>query len=253
MPVLTPLFPEGNPMLRKPALFAVAAVVLFTSKVTAGGPPWLCLPVDGVTSENAKACSELLTAKLEEKLSQHAGQEKGVQIHKHKDQSYMTFYMGEDVRLSDIEAALKDSGFSVPRDRLRLFGHVILVVDARATLRKALLDDLEALDHVSVAKSDDKRDLLLVTVDMPYPANHGRPERETIGWDTFQRDDFASDPSTKSAPSLTSRKLPSYQAFDAIIAKNSATLKDIRWSTNYACRPLGAVAAPKPEAVISAN
>lgn len=240
-------------MLRTTSFFAVAAVLLLLpAQLLAGGPPWLCLPIDGVTSENVKACTDLLTSKLKTKLSPHVRQNRGFDLRQHSNQWYLTFYMGEDVGLGEVEAAVKGSPFSVPRDKLRLFGHVILQIDARKATPKQLLADLEALDYVSVAESKDKEDLLLVTVDMPYPVENGGRDRETVGWDKFQRNDFASDQSTKSESPTTARKLPGYNAFRDLVAKHNASLRDIRWSTNYACRPHGGVAVV-PDAVVSAK
>jgi hypothetical protein len=199
------------------------------------------LPIDGVTSDNLKACADLLTAKLEGKPVTHAGWNHGIKIREHSNQWYLTFYMGEDVGLREVEAALKGSRFSIPRDRLRLFGHVILEIDAKKTPQKELLAELDALDNVSITESKDKDDLILVTVDMPYPVEDGRREKLSIGWDKFRWNDFASDQSS-SDNSITSRKLPSYGAVRDVVAKHNAKLHDIRWSTNYACRPLGAVA-----------
>jgi hypothetical protein len=235
-------------MLRTFSWFVVAAACLLPTRLIAGGPPWLCLPIDGVTSNNVKACADLLTTKLESKISFH---DREIQIQQHSNQWYLTFYMGEHVELGDVEAALQGSGFSVPRDRLRLFGHVILKIDARTTSPKELLADLDAMNYVSVAGSDDKEDRLLVTLDMPYPMWNGGPDRRSVRWDTFQRNDFASDPSTRSESPATSRTLPSYAAIRDIVAKHKASLKDIRWSDKYACRPLGCVAVPAPDAVIS--
>jgi hypothetical protein len=230
-------------MSRTLSLFTVAAVLLLSpARLIAGGPPWLCLPVDGVTPDNVKQCADLLGAKLKDKMSQHPGWDRGVEMRKHDNQYYLAFYMGEDVGLREVEAALAGSRFSVSRDRLRLFGHVILEIDARKATDKELLAALEALNHVSVAKSEHEDDLLVVTVDMPYPVEDNRRERLTAGWEKFHRNDFASDQATKSEPAATSRSLPSYEAMRSIVARHKATLKDVRWSTNYACRPLGGVA-----------
>ena len=156
----------------------------------------------------------------------------------------LAFYMGSDVRLGDVTAALEGSPFSVPLDKLRFFGHVILEIDARSASRQALLSDLEALHCVSVAESKADANLLLVTVDMPYPIDNGKSDLDTVGWVKFQRNDFASDQSTRSEPPVTTQKLPSYNEIRAAAAKHSASLKGIRWSTTHACRPLGGLTEP---------
>jgi hypothetical protein len=230
-------------MFRSFSWFAIAALSLLApARLIAGGPPWLCLPVDGVTADNAKECADLLGAKLKHKMPPHSGWDRGVELRKHADQYYMSFYMGEDVGLREVEATLKGSRFSIPCDRLRFFGHLILEIDARKATDKELLAALDALDYVSVAKSQSKDDLLLVTVDMPYPVEDHRRERLTVGWDKFQSNDFAPDRSTRSEPTATPRTLPGFEAFRGVVARHKSSLRDIRWSTHYACRPQGGVA-----------
>jgi hypothetical protein len=230
-------------MFRTISLFAITALFLLTpARLIAGGPPWLCLPIEGVTFDNAEECGELLTSKLARKLSPYAREYRGVELRKHLDQWYLAFYIGEDVKLREVEAALAGSRFSVPRDKLHLFGHVILEIDARKSTAKDLSANLDALDFVSVAKSEIKDGLLLVTLDMSYPVEDNRRERLSAGWEKFHRNDFASDQSTKSEPAATPGTLPGYNAFRDTLAKHKASLKDVRWSTYYACRPQGGVA-----------
>ncbi len=233
--------------------FAItASFLLLPARLFAGGPPWLCLPIEGVTADNVKACTETLTTKLESKLWQQPGQYRGIRIQQDRDQWYLEFHMGEDVALHEVEAALKGSGLSIPRDKLRMFGHVVLEIDAHTTPTKDILTALAAMDHVSVAKSENKDDFLMVTVDMPYPVDYDTNQRRgTVGWDTFHRNDLASDQSTRSEPPIMARMLPSYDSFRNLVAKHHAALKDIRWSTNYACRPLGGVTAPGSDQEIS--
>ena len=80
--------------------------------------------------------------------------------------------MGGYVKLSDVEAALDGSIFSVPRDKLRVFGHVTLEVKTRARPEE-LENDLAAMEFVSVGESKTDQDVLLVTVDMPYWRSFG--------------------------------------------------------------------------------
>ncbi|MGI8978758.1 MAG: hypothetical protein ACR2FY_06000 [Pirellulaceae bacterium] len=225
----------------------IAAFLLSPARLMAGGPPFLCLPVNGVTAENVQACTKLLNSKLETKFWPHSGRPHGVKLTERTKQWYLAFYMGSDVRLSDVQSALEGSEFSIPRDRLHLFGHVILEMDARPESRQALLSGLEALSHVSVAESKTQKNLLLVTVDMPYPAD-GKEDLESVGWDNFQRSDFNSNQSTHPRTPATPKELPGYEKIQDMVSKHHATLKDIRWSTHYACRPLGCVAEPRPSA-----
>src|SRR5262249_47300773 len=156
-------------MCRRLASYAVVVLVLLIpSRVLAGGPPWLCLPIDGTADENLKATNDLLTAKLQSKLFP-PDVFRGLAILQQGVQSYATLFIKEDVSLGEVESALKGSGISVPRDRLQLFGYVTLEIDPRAANTKELLADLDALDHVSIATSENKDGLLLVTIDMPYP------------------------------------------------------------------------------------
>lgn len=233
-------------MLRSFSFSAIAGLLLlFPAPGLAGGPPWLCLPIDGVTPANAQTCADLLTARLEDKLWPHPGRAPGVRLQQHASQWYLTFFMGEDVGLSDVEAALRGSGFAIPRDKLRFFGHVILEIDPAKAPVKELLADLEAIDQVSVAETESKDGLLRVTVDMPYPLDESS-EDGSLGWDTFQRSDFSSDQATRSEPPVTAGRLPGDAAFRDILARHKASQKEVRWSTSYACRALGCVVAPHP-------
>ena len=228
-------------MLRKlmfPAALALSLVL--PARLLAGGPPWLCLPLKGVTADNVSACAELLTGKLADKVWPH---EPAVRVQAYKDQWYVTFYLGKHIGLGDIEAALAGSEFSVPRDSLRLFGHAILELDAREASQE-LLADLEALVHVSVAKQEAAERRVLITVDMPYPVSETGRERESVGWESFQWCDFSSDQATRSEPATSAKTLPGYDDFRKVVEKHGASLNDIRWSDYYRCRPLGGVTIP---------
>jgi hypothetical protein len=230
-------------MFRTISCLMLAALPLVPGRLMAGGPAWLCLPIDGVTSQNSGSCAALLTARLAGKRPSHAPWNRDVQIREHENQWYLTFYMGKNVALREVEAALAGSEFSVPRDRLRLFGHVVLEIDAGKQVPKQFLADLEALPFASVAESTAEQDRLLVTVDMPYPAAGSSPERDFAGWDKFHRSDLSSDPATKTEPPATADKLPGYDALRRLAARHGVGLKDIHWNPRYACRPLGGVAA----------
>lgn len=230
----------------------VAAFLLLPAGVLAGGPPFLCLPVDGVTSENVQVGTDRLDSRLEKLMWKHSRELGRVRIVQREGQSHLTFYMGSDVRLSDVEAALDKTGFSVPRDRLRLFGHAILEISSSPESKEKLLADLEALPYVSVTESTMDNDVLLVTLDMPYPTETNRSVRESVGWDRFRRNDLSSDQIARSQESpITATQLPSYKELRDVVAKHDARLKGIRWSQNYACRALGAVAETPPKATVS--
>jgi hypothetical protein len=238
-------------MCRKLSLVAVATLFLaLPTRLLAGGPPWLAVPMDGLNSDNTKATNELLTAKLKDKLYS-PDVFRGVAILEHAKQPYATIFIKEDVGLRDIEAALKGSGVSVPRDRLHLFGHAILEIDPQSASPKELLADLAKLDYVTVADSENKDGRLLVSIDMPYPPEERRGE--SVAWEKFVRNDRSSDQATKNESPATREMLPSYNAIRDVVAKHKATLKDIRWDTEHACRTVGCVAVPDSKAVASTN
>jgi hypothetical protein len=223
-------------MLRSSHLIAIVTLLLsFPALLLAGGPPWLCLPIDGVTAENAPACARLIEGKLKDGISPNYP---GVKLLQHDKQWYATFCLGKPVDLSDVDAALNGSGFSVPQKKLRLFGHVILEVDAGASSAKELLAALETLQNVSVANSAETKDRLLVTVDMPYPADPKGFDRESIAFDSFRRNDFSTG-SDRTA--TTADKLPTLSDFRDLVAQHKATLKSVQWSDIYRMRPLGCV------------
>jgi hypothetical protein len=238
-------------MCRKLSLLAAAALFLaLPSRLHAGGPPWLCLPIDGLTADNSKATNDLLTAKLKDKLYS-PDVFRGVAILQHAKQPYATIFIKEDIGLRDIEAALKGSGVSVPRDRLHLFGHTILEIDSRSDSPKDLLADLAKLDYVTVAESENKDGRLLVSIDMPYPPEERRGD--SVAWEKFVRNDRSSDLSTKNEPPATRETLPGYNAIRDVVARHKATLKDIRWDTDHACRTVGCVAVPESKTVAAAK
>ncbi|HZN34454.1 MAG TPA: hypothetical protein VFB80_11570, partial [Pirellulaceae bacterium] len=197
---------------------AAAVLLLLPAPLLAGGPPFLCLPLEGVTAANARACTDLLDSRLASKFNQ-AGWPRGVKVLERTGQWYAAFYMGSDVRLADVTAALKGSQFSVPQDKLHFFGHVILEIDPQKASPKALLADLEAMNFVSVDESKAGKDLLLVTVDMPYPAENGSLKLESVGWDTFHRSDLASDQATRSESPASAKQLPSYGQIRDVVSK----------------------------------
>ena len=234
-------------------LLSVGLLVVFTAGMLwptaamAGGPPLLCLPLEGVSARTAPACAKLLTDKLGDKVVEHPNWPREVKVLERGGQWYLAFYMSGDVRLADVTSALKGSGAAVALDRLRMFGHVILEIDAPAKSRSALVADLKAVPHVSVGESKAVKDTLLVTLDMPYPVEpgQGRADLDSIGWTSFARNDFASDGSARSEPPVSAEQLPSYRAIGEAVTRHGGGIKDVRWSANHACRTLGGVAAAR--------
>jgi hypothetical protein len=244
--------PEDVTMFRHLSFFAVlSAIVLASGQARAGGPPMLCLPIDGVTAENVDECTKLLTAKLESKLFPKAEEFRPIEIRQFGDQWYLTFYFADDVALSEVEAALEGSSFSIPRDRLHIFGHVVLEIDAGAIPSKELVAGLEALELVSVGASEATPNHLLLTVDMPYPEKDFRAVPEAIDDSSFQPNDLSSDLSAESSTPATAEQLPNYNAFQEVLAKRDAKLSDIRWTTAFACRSVGGVAVPQADGKLS--
>jgi hypothetical protein len=237
-------------MHRKISLFVVAACLLFPTSLLAGGPPRLCLPIDGVTDANSQACADLLASRLGDKIWRHDTE---IQFRKYGNQMYVAFFMGKEIALSDIEAGLKGTNVSVPRDKLRFFGHVVLKIDVSGAstgkstenssgeLSGELLTGLKSLKNVAVAESSKTKEGLLVTLDMPYPAVDRANDRELVGWDSFRRNDL----STGSDRSLlTVEQLPGLGDLRDELAQHKARLIDVHWSPTYACRALGCAAAP---------
>lgn len=239
-------------MLRRDPLIAAAAFLLFPGLLMAGGPPRLCLPIDAAAAAPAGSIADVLNEKLPGKLISDNGPYGRTEVVRHRDQNYLAFYFAEDLRLSDVDAALKKAGFHIPRDRLRLFGHAILEFELGDVRPKELLTAIETLDHVAVIKSVSNSGRLLVTVDVPYPVlPQGQSHRDSVGWDKFERNEYSSIRPTKNEPQATADTLPSYNALRDVAAAHKVSLKDVVWSTEYACRAVGAVAAREHKSVAS--
>jgi hypothetical protein len=235
-------------MFRRTSQISVAAAIaLAPALLLAGGPARLSLPIEGVTAETADACAKLLTSGLEDKVLTYE-ESPGVQIVERGDQWYAAFAMGDDVRLSDIDAALKGSDFSVSRERLRLFGHVVLEIESGDAQSKALRANLDSLEFVSVAESEGKDGRFQVTIDMPYPTELIDSRRELAGFAQFRWNNLAS-VATTTAAVAGAAELPTVEAIDEIVARHKARLTDVRWSAEHACRPLGGVAASEADVV----
>jgi len=231
-------------MFRQLLIFAMVAALFLTSgQARAGGPPMLCLPIDGVTAENADECTKLLAAKLGNKVFPGNEDFRPIAIRQFGKQWYLTFYFVKDVALSDVETALEGSSFSIPRERLHFFGHVVLEIDAGATSPDELKEALTALEYVSVGESESKENRILLTIDMPYPEKDLRRTPEAVSDNAFQWNDFSSNPSAKAESPATAEQLPTDNALHVLLAKQDAKLHDIRWTTDNACRVVGGVAA----------
>jgi hypothetical protein len=240
-------------MCRKTSCLAVAALLLLAPPLLAGGPAWVSVPIDGVTAENAKAASEELTAKLKSFFPRVEGQRWGIQFPHYRDQTYLVFRIGSEVGLSDIEKALKGTSFSVPREKLHLFGDAILEIDTSTRWPMKLLADLDKrFTYASLAKVDATDGQFLVTINMPYPTDTSLRE-ESVRWSSFHFHDFAADRSKRSLPAARPEMLLGYEALSDLVSEHGATLKDIRWSPIYGCRPLGGVAAAATGDVVSAR
>jgi hypothetical protein len=239
-------------MFQKQGLLAVLALSLVSpSPLIAGGPPWLCLPIAGVTPDDAEACTTLIEAKLQDKLWSHLKARGGAKIHHDGNQPYLTCYMKQDISLGDIETALRGSEFSIPRDKIRMFGHVVLDVDTKKSTSKEIVTALDAMEYVGIVETEDYKGRLLITVELPYPVVDNRPNPEDLRWDKFARNDYSSVDFAKSASPIGPGDLPGFYHFREVLTKQGASLQDIRWSNNFACRALGCVIAPKTEPVLA--
>lgn len=219
------------------AAFAMA-LLLIPARLPAGGPARLCLPIDGVTESNAAACSKLIADGLGNRLFPRAPL-RDVVLEEREHQWYALFYLGgeKDVKLSEIDAVLDGSEFSVPRDKLRFFGPVRFEVDVRTADHKALLKALAALKHVEIESSSHNDGALVVTLILP---ENGRR-------DVFHLLKASARASNGSAPSITALALPSYAALHEVVRKHDAALNDISWSSEWACRMLGSLAVPEED------
>jgi hypothetical protein len=235
-------------MFRKFLLIAVLAQwPMLPLQLLAGGPPWLCLPVEGVTADNAGVLTALIKTEMNAKIWPH-GQDV-VKIGQHENQHYLSFAMQQDVTLDEIEAALEGSEFSIPRDRLRLFGHAILELDAPKTQSKELVAALEDVEYVSINEADEKNGFLRITVEVPYPTNDGHPTRDGIGWGKEFTPQYSDHQPGEREKPATPQTLPDYDTIREVLAQHNASLKSVRWSMQHSCRTLGCVVAPKANAV----
>jgi hypothetical protein len=225
--------------------FAVLLVLSLSPAAFAGGPPWLCLPIDGVTEKTAPACAELLSTKLQDKLWKDGG-ERSVKVVPYEGQWYATFSMGTDVTLGEVEAALKGSKLSVAKGSLRLFGNVILEIEPQKGSAKDFVARLDEIKEVSIAKTATKEGKLLVTIDMPRPVHDPTKKLGTIGWTTFHRSDLSTEVSDRSPQTVDD--LPTAHDLQKVVSKCGGNLKDLRWSDDFRCQMLGGVVAKQSDA-----
>jgi hypothetical protein len=219
---------EDPEMSHKLSAFAVAAALsLLPGELLAGGPPRLCLPIAGVTADNASACAKLIRDGLGDKRGLRAP----VEVRRHEGQAYVVFpFNVERLKLSNVEAALEGSAFSIPREKLRVFGLVTLEIEVGKAPTDGLIRDLAALEHVAVDESARDKGMLRVTLKTPY---------------SFTRDIFAELERAENAPQsdsrATVRTLPRYVVLRDIATKHDSTLRDLHWEC-WGCRVLGCVA-----------
>jgi hypothetical protein len=226
------------------ALFALA-LVLVPANLLAGGPAWLCVPVDGITSSNQAKCIDLLGDALKGSLFTTDEGKPQIKIERHENQWYATCHLTDDVLLGEVEKALGGSEFSIPRDRMRLFGHVVLEVKSGSEAREAVKTQLDALANVAVSDVKPLGSLAEITIDMPYPTQMRRGSDGVRFWeDAYQWNDLNT-VGTQNTPPATAESLPSPKELGKVILGQGAELKDIRFSAAFHCRPIGSVAVPK--------
>ena len=185
----------------------------------------------GATTKNADACAERVAAALGNQVDRAS-------LRQNDGQWFLTFHFNRDnVRLAEIDAALKGSPVSILRDQLRLFGNVILEVDVAEPSAAKLLSDLKSVEHVAVGESKRSGDTLLVTLTLPAPEREFRPAAE-FGKVPFRSDTFRHESNTEPAVGLGD--LPSYDTLRKLVAKHDGTLQGLRWDC-WGCRALGCV------------
>lgn len=219
-------------MSRSVTLVLVAALLMsLTARLYAGGPPMLCLPVAGADSDNANAVSQRVLTALGPGVDR-AG------MRQNDGQWYLTFHFNRDhVRLAEIDAALKSSQVSIPRNRLRLFGDVILEIDIAEASAEKLLADLASVKYASIAESKRDGQTLLVQLTLPAPVTEIRAPDE-FGKVAFEDHTFQRESAAGTAVGLG--ELPMYEVLRKVVEKHDGKLTGLRWKC-WACRALGCV------------
>lgn len=210
--------------VRFPLPAVVTVLLLSPSPLLAGGLPGVCLPVDGVTAATADACAKLIGDKLGEKVER-------VRMRENDKQWYVLFAMNAaEFDLDKLDAALKGSRFSIPRDRTRLFCRMALEIEVGAAAEQKLLTDLKAIKHLTLEESSGGKSVLFVTVVTPYPRHSGR-EVEDFGTVSFEKERFGAVPSDltpKADPPAAPRDLPTYGDLRAVVEKHGGSIKASR-------------------------
>jgi hypothetical protein len=219
---------------------ATAAALMLPATLLAGGPPRLCLPIDGVTTGTVDECA----GRIADALGKRA--EGKVVLRENEKQWYVLFHFNaEQVTLAELDQALKGSKFSIPRDKLRLFGHVMLEIRVDEAAQPKLLADLKQVKHLTIEESKRDNGVLFVTAVMPYPHPAARArDPEGFAVRPLSEERFSaqySDLAPRTATPITARDLPSYEALRAIAEKHDGKLTGIRWKS-WVCRVLGGVA-----------
>jgi hypothetical protein len=217
---------------------ATAAALMLPTPLLAGGPPRLCLPIDGVTESTVNECADRIALALGKRA------EGKVVLRENEKQWYVLFHFNaEQVTLAELDQALKGSRFSIPRDKLRFFGHVMLEFKVDEATQPKLLADLKAVKHLTIEETKRDNGLLFVTAVTPYPAARAR-DPEGFASRPLSEERYSaqhSDIAPRTATPISARELPSYEALRAIAEKHEGKLTGIRWKS-WACRVLGAVA-----------
>ena len=144
--------------------YPLAILLACPATVLGGGPPQLCLPIDGVTAGTVNECA----GRIAEALGKRAVGK--VVLRENDKQWYVLFHFNcEQVTLAELDQALKGSRFSIPRDKLRLFGHVMLEVKVDPAAEQKLLADFKEVKYLTIEESKRNEGVLFVTAVMPYP------------------------------------------------------------------------------------
>jgi hypothetical protein len=224
-------------MFAKLSLSVIAALLLSAAPLLAGGLPRLCLPVDGVTAGNSADCAKRVAGALGDRAEQ-------IEMLQNDKQWYVLAAInGDQADLGKLDAAFKGSPFSIPRDRLRLFGPMTLEVQIDESATAKFLADLKAVKHLRIEESKRDRGTLFVTVTTPLSRHFGR-EAADFGKVAFDQERFGAEPNDfglKADPPATARDLPSYAGLRAVVEKHNGTLKGVRWKL-LGCHVQGAVA-----------
>ena len=221
---------------------AIAWLLLAPAIALAGGPPRLCIPIDGATTANAHSCGKLVTAALGKGVM-------NVDMRQNDGQWYLLLNFNRDkVRLNEIDAALKGSPFSVPRDKMRVFADAVVEIDLRSANADKLIADLKALDHVTVGETKKVGGVLTVALAAPAPTYR---ERDTeFGAVAFHKESFRAE--APNAPETSLKELPTYTALTKVVEKHQAKVANFGWDL-LGCRVMGCVVGPGSTTKVTAR